>query len=392
MADTSKDIWNDADEETPKKKHPVRRFFLFLLLLVAVFAVVLVAAYRDGTGFDVLRRYFSYGKEDQAAGSALYDYDASTNNRFALLGDHLVVLSETKLQILDQEGEVWSAAVNMTAPALGQRGDRAVAYDVGGYELYVIDQTGELLHLTAEEGGKLIAATLNESGWLVVTSQMSGVKGCVSVYDQDLEKVFDFYSSKRFVIDGCVAGSDHVLAAVTLGQENSEFVSNIVLYDRKGQEPMGDYSIQDGLVMAIGEQGDTLITVSDTCLTLADVQGEILSTYSYGGEFLRGYDIQGEDFVALQLNRYQSGSVGRLVTVGMDGSVLGQLDVNQEILDLSAAGRYLAVLYADRLVIYNQELQEYASLTGTDFSSDVLMRQDGSAVLLASESAMLFLP
>ena len=84
--------------------------------------------------------------------------------------------------------------------------------------------------------------------------------------------------------------------------------------------------------------------------------------------------------------------MGRLVTVGTDGAVLAELDVNREVLDISAAGRYLAVLYTDRLVIYNQQLQTYASLTGTGFASGVLMRPDGSAVLISSEYAGLFLP
>ena len=103
-------------------------------------------------------------------------------------------------------------------------------------------------------------------------------------------------------------------------------------------------------------------------------------------------DLGGEDFTAVLLNRYQTGSVGRLVTVGGDGTELGSLDVNQEILSMSAAGRYLAVLYMDTLVIYNRELQVYASLRGTDYARSVLMRPDGSALLLSSEVATLFLP
>ncbi|MDD5931108.1 MAG: hypothetical protein PUC45_01405 [Oscillospiraceae bacterium] len=84
--------------------------------------------------------------------------------------------------------------------------------------------------------------------------------------------------------------------------------------------------------------------------------------------------------------------MGRLVTVGADGRELGSLDVNEEILNISASGRYLAVLYATRLVIYNADLQAYASLSGTDYARQVLVRSDGSALLVSSESAKLFLP
>ena len=39
-----------------------------------------------------------------------------------------------------------------------------------------------------------------------------------------------------------------------------------------------------------------------------------------------------------------------------------------------------------------EELEPYAALEGTDYARSVLMRQDGSALLLAAESAHLFLP
>ncbi len=61
MADKQYDIWNDDDGETEaKKSRGSRRILFFGLVLALVLAVVLVAAYRDGTGFDALRRYFSY--------------------------------------------------------------------------------------------------------------------------------------------------------------------------------------------------------------------------------------------------------------------------------------------------------------------------------------------
>lgn len=393
MADTTRDIWNDGEKQDKKKSHKLRGFLTFLLVLVVVLAVVLFAAYRDGTGFDVLRRYLNYGSGGQAGSDTVYEYDASASSRFAMLGDRLVVLSDTRLRILDADGsEVWAVSVNMASPALESGGGRAVAYDVGGHMLYVLDENGQLLHLTAEENEYFIAATLNEDGWLAVTAKVQGRKGLVSVYDPEMEPFFAFRSSRRFVVDACVLGDGDGLAAVTLGQENSVFVSNVVLYDMTGEDPVADYDITDGLAAAVGWRDDRVAIVSDTCLTFASEKGELDAEYRYNGAYLREFDLGGDGFTALLLNRYQSGSVGRLVTVASDGTELGSLDVAEEIQDISASGRYLAVLYLDRLVIYNENLETYASLRGTEFARGVLMRPDGSALLLSSEYARLFLP
>ena len=129
MADKTNDIWNDNDgeEEAPAKRGRLRRFLLFALVLLAVLGVVVVAAWRDGTGFDALHRLFSYGGEE-GAGEIRYSYSDSDSNRFALLGDTLVVLSDTELRVLGPDGqEIWSTPVRMGSPALETGGGLAVA-------------------------------------------------------------------------------------------------------------------------------------------------------------------------------------------------------------------------------------------------------------------------
>lgn len=402
------DIWNDndgAEEETAKKPRRLRRFLIFLLVLVIVLGIVALAAWRDGTGFDALRRYFSYGGAE-SSGEAEYRYDESSSNRFALLEDTLVVLSDTSLRLVGQDGEdVWSVPIRMSAPALECAGQWAAAYDVGGNEILVVNREGQVLEMETGEDELIISVSLSEDGYLAVTAEKKNYKGCVSVYDLTGELLFAFNSSQRFVVDACAFAGGQKLAAVTLGQENSVFVSNVVLYDlkEKGEQTTADgsgveipsyadYDISNGLLLEIVERDGSLLSVTDSCLNQTDGQGENQWTYSYQGNYLREYDLGGDGFTALLLNRYRSGSVGRLVTVGEDGAELASLDVNEEVVGVSAAGRYLAVLYTDQLVIYTPELETYATLVGTGSAVDVLQRPDGSALLLSADSAKVFLP
>ena len=208
---------------------------------------------------------------------------------------------------------------------------------------------------------------------LAVTTQISGTKGHVDVYGADMQVLFAFNAHRRFVADACVTEDGGYLAAVTMGQADSVFISNLVIYDMTKEDPVADYSVPDGL--AVG-----------------NTAGKLLGTYSYNGEYLREYDLGGEDYTVLQLNRYQSGSVGRLVTVDDDGEEIASLDVAEEVRDVSACGRYLSVLYADRLVVYNRQLQVYATLHGPEHTREVLTRADGSVLMIGADSAELFLP
>ena len=93
-----------------------------ILVLVAVLAVVLGSGARRGvsylSNFDSLRRALSYDKAD-AAGENTYDYDNDRTNRFALLGDRLLVVSTTRVSVLADDGsEVYAQEVKLDSPAI----------------------------------------------------------------------------------------------------------------------------------------------------------------------------------------------------------------------------------------------------------------------------------
>ena len=59
---------------------------------------------------------------------------------------------------------------------------------------------------------------------------------------------------------------------------------------------------------------------------------------------------------------------------------------------MSAAGAYVAVLTAQKLTIYDRTLKQYAEQENTIAATDVVMRDDGSVILLGGGQGTLFVP
>ena len=57
-----------------------------------------------------------------------------------------------------------------------------------------------------------------------------------------------------------------------------------------------------------------------------------------------------------------------------------------------ASGRYLALLTSGALAIYDQELKEYDVSDNTTGASSAVMREDGTAILLANGHGTLYVP
>lgn len=378
-------------ERPPLKK---RILSLFLVLIIVLAAVVLTV-YWDRINFDAIRRGVSYiGTEQDAAGqTAAFEYEKRTEGTFSSFGKYLLYVSNQEAVVYDYSGNIlFQTDVQLEAPALDVGGGVAVAYDIGGSNLVVFDERKEKLRLTLEDGLGIYSATLNQSGWLAVTSQKQNQKGCVTVYNQNMDKVFEYDASTRFVINAYVSEDCRYMIAHTLGQEDGMFVSQMVVYRLDSEEQYAEFAIEDAMVLSIGSINNQTLCIADNQAVIASSGGQVNATYDYAQSYLREYSDEGDGFAVLALNRYRAGTSGRLVTLGADGTAIGELEISDEILDLSAAGRYIAVLYADRLVIYNRDLTEYAVFDQPAMAESARMRSDGSVWLISSREISLLIP
>lgn len=396
----AKELEDNNSSPPPGKPEKGGRSIVRRLLSVAVTAALALGAlalvvFHDRLNIDALRRAVSYisVQTDESGRTGEFSYEGDANNRFAVFQDELLVASSTRLQLFSPRGkELYSGIVALDNPKAVASRSVAVVFDVGGGCLYALDGDEALLELRLEPGLSIFSASANDKGYLAVTCQESGYKGKVTVYTDKMKKAVDLLFSTRFVVDAYVLTDCKSVAAVTVGQEESCFVSTIGFYSISSGKLTTALNIPDALVLSLGSTGGTLCAVTETSLVFAGEDGKQKGSYSYCLPYLREYDLGGSDFAALVLGRYRAGAQAKLVTVDTGGNEIAALDVGEEILDISGAGRYIAVLYGTRLVIYTKDLNEYAQLEGTAGVRSVLMREDGTAILAGYKSARLYIP
>ncbi|NLU24513.1 MAG: hypothetical protein GXW99_07370 [Clostridiales bacterium] len=387
----------DPQEEAPARRvqKKKRKLPVIVLSIVLGAAVILAAVFWNSPTFDAIRRAITYRttKTDKGNLTEIYRYNSDKSNCFADMGDGLLVASNTAVNLYARGGEtIYTQSVKFTQAAVTQSDKLAVAYDIGGMELYVFDTKGLLGTITTEGKQAILSATVNDAGYLAVTANKSGYKAAVYVYNPERKLVFEFDSADRFVMTACVSADGKYVAAATMGQTEGSFLTNTVIYRITSTEPDAQYGATGGLVYQMGLLDGTFCEVAEDRLDTIDDAGKLIASYSFDGGYLRGCSLQGNGFAALLLDRYKSGSQGRLVTVDKRGEEIGSLDINEEVLHISAAGSYVSVLFADHLVIYDKNLKQCANLEDISSAKYALVRSDGSALLTGSAAANLYLP
>lgn len=391
MANLDEKKTKQESQEPQRKKGLSGRLLKLLALLLVVLAVVVLTTMEDGSSFAALRRWLMYG--DSGSSGNRYTYTADSGNRYGQLGGSLLLVSGNSIQLLRDDGTaLYDLQVSLKSPSLSVGDNAAAVCDVGGGTVYLLDTSGVYRELTASGSLCYYSARLNGKNYLAVTEQKTGYKASVTVYNDEGEKLFGFDSHDSYISDALVTEDCRYVVAVSLDPRGGVFGSTLLVYDLSQAQQAGEYPIRDGLVMELVNTGDRLISLCDTRLSIISLAGETLLDYSYGNLYLHDYALTGGDFCALLLGRYQAGNVCQLSTFDLDGEPIASLEVTEEVLDLSAAGEYLAVLYSDSLVIYTRDLQEYARLEGTDYAGRTIMGEDGTALVLSGSSAWRYLP
>ncbi|MCD8375411.1 MAG: DUF5711 family protein [Oscillospiraceae bacterium] len=384
----------------PKKKRKLLpRLLLGLVTLALAAGAVFLIAHHDQWNLDTLKRRIAYRTLERSdTGQAeSFTISGSTSDLYCILDDDLLVCSTQGVRLYSTGGVCYvEDALSLDEPAVEVCGDTAAVYSVGGDAVYLYNGRTQSGALTGLEGS-ILSVRLNSRGWLAVTTQDSGYKAIVTVYDSELTQLAAVRLSTSFVVDAVVSEDCGSLAAVTIGQEDASFESALALYDlTENQEAGVYYDLSPASTLSLGNNltvdlfsGSPVWLVGDSALAVWS--GSTVTSWSYQGLYLRGYAV-GSQTVAVLLSPYQSGNQTQLYLVGSDGESVGSLALDEQVLSLSAAGHYTAVLTANRLDVYNKELGLYASLEGTDGAQLALARSDGSAFLIRGGSAQLYVP
>ena len=380
----------------PKKKPNIFvRLLAFLVTLALLLGAVAAVVYRDRLNFDSIRRWFVYRslEKSDSGQTESFQYDSAGKGGYSRVGDDLLVWSTAGVRLYSSGGvEYLNESLTLNRPVADTCGSAALIYDTGGNVLHTYEDRSTSFVLNTEQGHEILSARMGPGGSFAVTTRESGYKGVVTVYSSGGHPVVGIRISTRFVTDGLLSDDGKTVAVLTVGQNEDVFESGLDLYALDGDVPFASYSLGNNAILDLRADGSAFWALGESSLSVARADGSAAVHYDYAGRYLKDYALEGDGFSALLLGKYRAGSGAALVTVGADGQELASLDLEDQVLDLDASGRYVAVLTAAGLTLYTKDLQLYDALENTMGARSVVLRCVGTAFLVGGETARLYIP
>lgn len=374
----------DRHDEKKSGKIGFLRLAASLLALIVLTALAVTLLRNGGKlSIDGVRRAFSGIRGANYAPELYFDYDKG--GAFGDLDGALLCAGTLGVQLLAEDGtELFRETLQMKSPAVYTAGQWAVAYDLGGTELRVMDKSGLQSKITAE--GPIVSATVSPEGYLAVCLHGDGGKRRVSVYSDKGTELFQWFSGEAYPLTAAVAGDKKSLAVLSYGASGSA----VNFFSLDSDVQTGEYiTAEEVLLDILWLDSGRLLTIGEASAFQLSGDGSRAVICEYGDRSFSGFAYSGDGLLALYLRDYQVGSNGAVETYDLNGKPLGSLPVEQAVGGISAAGGHVAVLYTDEAAVYNRNMELQWAVSELTGASSVMMRGDGSALVTLLQSARL---
>lgn len=365
-----------------------RRRIVLLIVAAAVVTLALVLLlFAEPLNLDALGRRLRYRGEGRT-----YTFDAHSSNRFVPYGDGMAVVSTGGLQAMRDDGQTdLTVGQPLGDPAAQTGRDVTIFWDIGGETLTAVRRgSGKTLEFSTD--GAILDADVSTGDAVCVAASESGYKTVLHVYDRSQSETYRWFSSGSFFSVCAVSPNGKRMAAVSLGQAEGVFESTLCWFRTDEENVQQMQSLGDTLVYDLHfTDDDTLLVVTENGLRYLSADGKTRGEYDFAQRYYRGC-AYGDGFTAAALDLFRAGNRSVVVTFDGAGRQLGERYIEEELLDVSARGKYCAVLTAQSLTIYRRDLSVYASTENAAMATSVILRGDGTAILISDRSASVYVP
>lgn len=370
-----------------KKRSAKKISIPHLIISIVIFAlvvgiIVLVAVNINDLSFEAMGKTLKswFGGDSQ---EIIIDYENMEPSSFAPLAEGIVAASDTGFVVFDKWGDkVTYRDVVMMQPTVVSNGNIAGIYDCGGNTLFIVDDDGNVESYETEN--KLVSVSVNDEGWFALCTEEENYKGSVTVLNDDAGEVYKLYSGDGYILSAELSSDSEMLLAAKLTSTGTDIVEYRL--DSEIEQMRISLPSQVAVKCEYGGYGDISV-LTDSGFYVYDSAGNEKKVNDFSAYQLKNFDIEDDGYSVIYWGAYEEDTRAFIVTLDDSGNEIARQEMAKTIVDISAAGQHIAVLYTDGLTVYDKNLKEYKTSEITSGMDHVVLCEDGTVFVTNEYSA-----
>lgn len=314
-------------------KTNTRRIIVFFSTIAAIFAVIIGinALWQSVFVEKVSRSIASLGTGDGypviTEGKAIQDIH--------IFGPDIVVVSDTSLQVYNKTAKcLQDTQHNLPNPVAEFSDVRVLLYEPNSKRVSVYNSQKKLFDKDVEN--PITSAAISNSGVYAVATQGTRDASVMYVYNKASDIMFTWYSEER-ISDITVSPDGRYVTASTLTANEGVLVTKLYTFDAYSKKQKSVCEIKDEMSLQLSYKNNSeFFCITDKNAYDISSNGEIRSSYSYGGKTLSGCDIDGGKNIVLMLGNYDD--LRKTTFVSLDGKLteMSKTEIEADVIDFKA--------------------------------------------------------
>lgn len=371
-----------------KTKHFSGRFAIFTTILLFVCTIIFLNTKFSSGSMRRIAYWIFNGVQGDATESSI-TFDSNEYNKYTVLNGNLCVVAPEKVSTYKLSGKQnISLPVLLRSPAVATSNQYCIAYDLGGLNFYVVNSNKLLFSETCES--KILNVNANKSGDFSVVTDGTDCKNLVTFYNSEFLPFYKFHSSDNYVADAAISPNGKDAAIVTYGAKDGNFSSTLCLAHTNENGFFKTVSLDDCVLFHISYLTDKkIILVCDKATLLYDSEGNLISSVSNNGLSVKAF-ASGDKQTAILLDNYINGGNCKLILINKSGEKEFEVDFDTDVFSISSAGKYTAVQFSDKCVVYDNTGEIYCEFLIPATITRCISNKDGSVISVGENFATLY--
>ena len=355
----------------------IRSLALIALLALMVFSLW---TFREDINTASAKKLLAYIRSSSYSDVSFerYDVDGGFKIRYDTLNLGLsVIQSDFYYYVAGNNRTEFSVQLKYSDPKITTGKGEALIYDTDGTEFCIV--TGYAVTAKGAADGKILSASLNDSGHYSVVCNPAGYRSTLTVYSKKNKERLKWETSTDYIMLSAVSEKCDHAAAVCFGSYGGETVLKLVCLNVTGGEQDFSKRLECGAVYSLRFTEDgSLNVVTDKGIEIYDVKGKQTAFTSFDGRTPSFVKHSGSE--TMIVFKEKEAGVRKLTVYNDKGETVFGLAVSGDVTACCFDAETIVCISDLTVTVANRkgERSEFPA----DGAFDVLLSTDGQPILV----------
>ena len=320
-----------------------------IAVLVLIFVMALCAAISHFSGMTA--KDFD---KNSSNGELIYDSLPDSIVNIEKYASGTILLTDTSLDYLNHAGERMSAnSHSYSQPVIDIKNRTVLIYDKGGLALRIEKNMTVYNSLTVNK--PIITASVGKKGnYAYVLNEDGGYQSHLYVYSLQGKKQFEWGSASDYCITTALSDNGKSIAVALAGVKNGEYVSVINFFNFNDSKALYSVELEDCTVVSLEFiNNKTIAVLTDNGIFVINKKGECEKIADYLPSEILHSDFAFNGLNAVSTVHHGNVRETKLCIFNKKFKELYTLDFDSEIFSVKASDKYVAVLFNNRINVYD---------------------------------------